>query len=138
MDKKEEAKRGIESLLQSVQNDCKEANNCFNPNGCDKERYLYLPEDKPGLLKMGIKTKCVANTKCTHDYCGKFKWINERAEMYAKLTGKTKEEVIQAWEEQRSYWYMNFYQEGNQPEIKSEGMNVVLYDDWIKSLKNKF
>jgi hypothetical protein len=134
----EKTKRGIDSLLEAIKKDCSEGNNCFNPNGCDKERHLYLPQDNPGLLEMGIKTKCVVNTKCMHDYCGKFKWIMDRAEMYAKLTDKTKEEVIEAWEEQRTYWYMNFYQEANQPEIKTEGMNVVLYDNWIKSLKEKF
>lgn len=102
------------------------------------KKHLHLPEDNPALIGMGIKTKCVANTKCFHDFCGKFKWIMDRAEMYAKLTKKTKEEVLTAWEEQRTYWYMNFYQESNQPEIKADGMNIVLHDDWIKSLKDKF
>ncbi len=136
MEKK--TKSGIESLLEAVKADCSKGNNCFNANGCDKERYLYLPEVKPGLLEAGVTTKCVANTKCMHDYCGKFKWVMERADMYAKLTGKTREEVVEAWEKQRTYWYMNFYQESRQPEIKSKGMKVVLYDKWIKSLQKKF
>lgn len=133
-----EIKKGIESLLASIQQDCKEGNDCFNPAGCDKVRHLHLPEDRPGLVEMGIKTKCVANTKCFHDYCGKYKWILDRAEMYAKLTGKTRDEVLTAWEEQRTYWYMNFYQEANQPEIKTEGINIFLHEDWIKALTTKF
>lgn len=137
-EKNKEPKRGMESLMAAVQKDCSQGNNCFNPEGCDKERYLNLPEDDLSMRKMGFKTKCVANTKCFHDYCGKFKWIMDRAEMYAKLTGKTKEEVVEAWENQRTYWYMNFYQESNQPEIKLDGMKIILFDDWTKTLEQKF
>lgn len=32
-----EVKKGIDSLLESIKKDCKEGNNCFNENGCDKE-----------------------------------------------------------------------------------------------------
>jgi hypothetical protein len=129
-------KKGIESLKADVMRDCSEGENCFSENGCTKERYKTLPQDNPALLEMGIKTKCVQNTKCFHDYCGKYKWILERATHYAETTGKTQEQVIEAWESDRTYWYMNFYQECNQPEIKSD--NVIMYDDWIAELKNRF
>jgi len=106
---------GTESLLKSVMKDCSEGSNCFNPNGCDKVRHLHLPEDNPRLIAMGFTTKCVANTKCFHDYCGKFKWINDRAELYANICGVTKEDIIKKWEEGRNYWYMNYYQDSKQP-----------------------
>lgn len=132
-------KKGIESLKESVISDCKGGENCFNPNGCDKVTHEYLPEDNPALVKMGLKTKCVRRIKCFHIYCDKYKWVMDRAKMYAEFTGQTVEEVIEAWEKDRSYWYMNYYQDCNQPEIKKEsGMNVVKYDDWVSGLKKKF
>lgn len=128
--------KGIESFKASVIKDCQGGENCFSETGCTKVRYLYLPEDKPGLIKMGIKTKCVAATKCFHDYCGKYKWVMDRAKHYAEKTGKTVEEVLKIWETDRSYWYMNYYQDTNQPLLNSE--SVISYEDWLNQLKSKF
>jgi hypothetical protein len=119
-------KKGIESLTASVKKDCEQYSNCFNPNGCDKERYRYE------------NGHCYNNSKCTHDYCGKYKWTLDRAEQYANFLGCTKEEVLEAWENQRSYWYMNFYQDGNQPELKGEGVKVVKIEAWLQDLSEKF
>ncbi|KAA6331591.1 hypothetical protein EZS27_019815 [termite gut metagenome] len=81
-------RKGIESLRNAVIKDCDEhGQGCFNPAGCNKES----------------GRKC-----CGHAYCDKYKWVIERAEQYGKFTGKTKEEVIARWEEERTYWYMNF------------------------------
>ena len=119
--------KGIESLKASVMKDCQQYENCFSENGCTKERYAYLPEDDPKMLKYGLKTKCVSLTKCTHDHCGKYKWALDRAKHYAEKTGKTVEEVITIWETDRSYWYMNYYQEANQPLLTSE--SIINYED---------
>lgn len=116
--------KGIESLLESVKRDCEQGNNCFNENGCDKVRHIYVPQDNPKLIEMGIHTACKANTKCTHDYCGKFKWILDRAKHYADVLGTSQESVLKDWENARSYWYMNYYQDCNQPLIK----NVKVFD----------
>jgi len=35
-------------------------------------------------------------------------------EHYAAKSGKTAEEVLKIWETDRTYWYMNYYQEDNQ------------------------
>jgi len=129
-------KKGIESFKAEVMKDCQSANNCFSENRCTKERYKYLPEDNPKLIEMGIKQKCVANTKCTHDYCGKYKWVLERAKHYAEKTGKTVEEVMEIWENDRTYWYMNYYQDCNQPLLNSE--SIINYEDWLAELKNRF
>lgn len=128
--------KGIESFKTSVMQDCQKGSNCFSENGCTKVRHIYLPEDKPGLIEMGITTKCVANTKCFHDYCGKYKWVLERAKHYADKTGKTVEEVMKIWETDRTYWYMNYYQDCNQPMLTSE--NIITYEDWIISLNDRF
>ena len=61
-----------------------------------------------------------------HDYRGKLKWAVARAQHYAEKTGLTPEAIMDAWEQQRGYWYMNFYQEANQPEI--EGDNVRVFE----------
>lgn len=129
-------KKGIESLRAAVMNDCKKGQNCFSENGCTKERFKYLPEDDPKLVEMGFKQKCISNTKCFHDYCGKYKWVLERAKHYAEKTGKTVEEIVEIWENDRSYCYMNYYQEAKQPLLTSE--SVIYYEDWLKELKTRF
>ena len=129
-------KKGLESFKADVMKDCQDGNNCFSDNGCTQERYKYLPEDNPKLVEMGFQQKCVSNTKCTHDYCGMYKWVLERAKHYAEKTGKTVEEVMEIWENDRTYWYMNYYQECNQPLLNSE--SIINYEDWLAELKNRF
>lgn len=108
-------KKGIESLKEDVLRDCKNGENCFNENGCDHEFYRYVPEDNPKLIEMGITTACLRVSKCFHKYCDKYKWAMDRANHYAEKTGKSVEEIIEIWESDRSWWYMNYYQDGNQP-----------------------
>ncbi len=52
-----------------------------------------------------------------HDYEGKLAWIVERAQHYADMTGLDASDILNAWEKQRDYWYMNFYQDAKQPRI---------------------
>lgn len=52
-----------------------------------------------------------------HDYEKKFEWVINRAKHYEEKTGVPHLEIIDKWEEQRRYWYMNFYQDCNQPEL---------------------
>lgn len=59
-----------------------------------------------------------------HDYRGKLRWVLDRARHYAEKTGLTAEAILDAWEERRDYWYMNYYQDCNQPEIKGESVRV--------------
>ncbi len=129
-------KKGFDSIRAAVMEDCKKGENCFSENGCTKERYKNFPEDDIALNKMGFKTKCIAQTRCTHDYCGKLKWILERAKHYAIKTNKTIDEILEIWETDRTYWYMNYYQDCNQPLLDSD--TILLYDDWINELKNRF
>jgi hypothetical protein len=91
--------KGIESLAASVQHDCKEGENCFRPEGCDKGKQ---------------------STRCFHRYCDKFKWVLDRAQVYAEAMGVTQGEILTAWESGRNYWYMNYYQESNQPTIDGD------------------
>lgn len=61
-----------------------------------------------------------------HDYRGKLAWVVDRAKHYADKTGIPAVDILNAWENNRDYWYMNYYQESNQPEIK--GDNVRVFD----------
>jgi hypothetical protein len=128
--------KGLESFKASVMKDCQDGEKCFSENGCTKERYVHLPQDNKKLIEMGFKTKYVAQTKCFHDYCAKYKWVIERANHYAEKTGKTVDEVMKIWETDRRYWYMNYYQECNQPLLNSE--SIINYEDWISELKSRF
>lgn len=58
------------------------------------------------------------------EYRTKIDWIIARAQHYAEKTGLTPEAILDAWEKRRDYWYMNFYQEANQPLIQGDKVRV--------------
>lgn len=59
-----------------------------------------------------------------HDYMGKVRWVLERATHYAEKTGLAATDILDAWEGIRDYWYMNFYQDCNQPKLDGEQVRV--------------
>lgn len=127
--------KGIESLIADVKRDCEEG--CFNINGCNHEFYRYEPETRPYMIKAGFTSPiCRRISKCTHKYCDKLVWVLNRAEEYAEYTGTTRYEVLKAWEEERTYWYMNYYQECNQPSPKENGF--MKFSDWKAKLIERF
>lgn len=72
-------------------------------------------------------------------YYSKYRWVLDRADMHAKFIGCTSDDVLDAWERDRTYWYMNYYQECNQPKISAEGQyKVVKAEDWLKALEDRF
>lgn len=109
---------GYEKLKASVERDCDCG--CFNPEGCNV----------PNRRKDG---KC-----CTHSYCDKFKWVIDRAKQYGEKLGLNWEDILNSWESNRSYWYMNYYQECNEPEINSDKVRVFeTVDEMIGSIGKK-
>src|SRR5437868_1011380 len=60
----------------------------------------------------------------SHDYRGKLAWAVSQAKHYAEKTGLPASEILDAWEKGRDYWYMNYYQEANQPKIEGERVRV--------------
>ena len=81
---------------------------------------IYQSEAYKGLL-----AEVEENAKNNfHDYRGKLAWIVERAIHYAEKTGLSAVDILTAWEEKRSYWYMNYYQEANQPKISGDSVRV--------------
>lgn len=113
---------GYEKLKADVERDCKQGNDCFNPNGCDHEFYRYVPAE--GWVKKYTDTVCKRVSKCMHKYCDKFKWVLDRAKHYSEKTGLNWEDVLDSWENQRDYWYMNYYQEANQPQIINDNVRI--------------
>jgi len=59
-----------------------------------------------------------------HDYFAKVRWAVERAQHYAEKTGIPAADILDAWESRRGYWYMNYYQDSRQPEIKGDHVRV--------------
>lgn len=91
---------GYEKLKAAVVSECKEDGpDCFNPQGCDKEN-----------ATRGKK-------KCLHRHCDKFAWVIGRAKHYAEKTGLEWQGILDAWENWRSDWYHNHYDESRYPEI---------------------
>jgi hypothetical protein len=68
-----------------------------------------------------------------HNYGAKLAFAISRAEHYAAKTGLDAADILNAWEKQRDCWYVNYYQECNQPEIK--GNNVRVFET-VEELKN--
>lgn len=60
----------------------------------------------------------------SHDYRGKLAWAVAQAKHYAEKTGVSAVEILNAWEKGRDYWYMNYYQEANQPKLEGERIRV--------------
>lgn len=67
-----------------------------------------------------------------HDYEAKFQWVIDRAQNYGAALGLDPAEILDAWEKDRTYWYMNYYQESSQPKI--DGKNVHVFET-VEELK---
>ena len=107
---------GYEKLKAAVEYDCTKDGGTFHPEGCvGCERARYLGK------------------WCFHKYCDKFKWVIERAKLYAEVTGLNWEDILDSWEKDRTYWYMNYYQETNQPQPKSNRVRIF---DTLEEFKN--
>lgn len=106
---------GYESLIKKVKEDCKKGNDCFNEYGCNVEK-----------------------SKCGHKYCDTFKWIIDRAKHYEEMTGINYNEILDKWESKCNYWYMNYYQEANQPRLDKDKVYIFeTMEEVYKSIGNK-
>lgn len=80
--------------------------------------YLQLVES----VKLDCPDMC---NKC--EFCEKLKWIIDRAKYYSKKQNKPWKDVLDEWEKERTYWYYNFYNIYNQPDIEE----VIHYEKAI-------
>ncbi|MEG1894665.1 MAG: hypothetical protein RR162_00395 [Oscillospiraceae bacterium] len=125
--------RGIETLRACVKKDCEEGGGSLHEEGCC--RVSVETRDIQGNLCYKQEGNC---GKCFHNYCDKFKWVVERAKHYEEKLGIPWEEVLSSWEKDRSYWYMNYYQDGNQPLIEGEHVRVFdTLEEFLSSVSDK-
>jgi len=59
-----------------------------------------------------------------HDYREKLQWVIDRVNHYAEKTKLNPCDILNKWEELRTYWYMNYYQDCNQPLLDSDNVKV--------------
>lgn len=113
--------KGYEKLKASVMKDCIDGCNCFDENGCNVKNRSIGTYGNPEYRS------------CFHDYCNKFKWVVDRAKEYATVTGLDWNDILDVWEEKRDYWYMNYYQDSNQPHLDKG--NVYIFENVNEALK---
>lgn len=113
---------GYEKLKAEVERDCngKGRCGCFNPNGCN------------------VMNRRKNGKDCCNAFCDKFKWVIDRAKHYGEKLGLNWKNILDSWENQRNYWYMNYYQECNQPEIEGDNVRVFeTVDEMLTSIGEK-
>ncbi|MDD5511083.1 MAG: hypothetical protein PHI12_09780 [Dehalococcoidales bacterium] len=94
---------------------------------CDGYRSLLAAVEKDELKSPGH-----------HDYRGKLQWVIERVKYYADKMGVDAADLLDAWEKQRNYWYMNYYQDCNQPLIDEGKVRVFsTVDDLMSAIGDK-
>lgn len=59
-----------------------------------------------------------------HDGQAKMAWVIDRARHYSEKTGLPVAAILDEWEAKRTYWYQNYYQDGNQPKLDSDHVRV--------------
>jgi len=91
---------------------------------CDGYRTLLAAVENDKAKEKNKGTEC--------QFLSKLHWVVARAKHYAEKTGVSAEKLLDAWENKRDYWYMNYYQESNQPEIQDGKVRVF---DTVEDLR---
>jgi hypothetical protein len=93
-------------------------------------------EDSEGYAKLkAAVAKDQLKSPGFHDYEAKLQWIVDRAKHYAEKTGLEASDILDAWESDRGFWYMNYYQECNQPLLHGDKIRVFeTLDDMFDSI----
>lgn len=123
---------GIDSLIESITHDLKESLKPYMDLGRGCKHYSNDCVDK---MKNYGETGLLCDKSC--GYCEKFKWIMDRAKHYADVTKIPYLEILENWEKYRDYWYMNYYQECMQPELKNGTRVFKNVDEFKNSVGDK-
>ena len=102
----------------------------------EEARAVPDTEDGPGLKE--LRELAEDDLKRGNIYVGpleKIEWIIERAKHYQLKTEKPYQEIIDTWVSKKNYWYINYFQEANQPLITGE--DVYLFEN-IEEAKESF
>ena len=108
----------MEKLLKDVIKGLEDKKD-FSSRWCE----YYKPECRDYLANYG-DTKNYCGHRC--EYCDKYRWVVDRAKDYEASLGIPWKEVLASWEEDRDYWFMNYYSESNQPLI--DGVESFVFD----------
>jgi hypothetical protein len=69
------------------------------------------------------------------EFLRKFNWVIGRAQHYALKQKISIERVLNHWEEERSHWWLNYYQECNQPKLHSSALQPKKVKKPLQSTK---
>ena len=67
-----------------------------------------------------------------------FQWVINRAKHYAHHTGEPMQVILKRWEEKRSYWWLNYYQDCSQPKFTSKSIKQMSVNGIRKQYRNNF
>lgn len=66
------------------------------------------------------------------------KYLRGKLEEYSNILDIPQEEILKAWEQDRTYSAINYYQEANQPSIKSDKVKVFeTVEKMLKAIDDK-
>jgi len=86
---------------------------------------MVVLEECEGYKKLLAAVQYDLSRSQAHDYQKKLDWVVSRANHYAEKTGLNSCDILNHWEQYRDYWYMNYYQDCNQPLM---GEKVLVFD----------
>jgi hypothetical protein len=87
---------------------------------CAGYKKLLAAVEHDEVTDSGFKT----HGRYFHDYRGKMAWTVERVKHYAEKLSLDPAALLDQWESKRRYWYMNYYQDANQPRIDAANVRV--------------
>lgn len=108
--------KGLDSLLDTIINGLREKTD-FAGRWC-----IQFTEDCVDKLRDYAVTGKLCGYKC--EYCEKFKWVIDRAKSYEAKLNIPWTDILTSWETNRDYWFLNYYQDCNQPKITSDKVRV--------------
>lgn len=121
--------KGLEKLIKDVTKGLKEKTD-FSGRWCP-----HYTEECDNKMREYAKTEHLCDHKC--EYCETFKFAIDRAKEYATICGNTYEYILDAWEEKRNYWFLNYYQEANQPKLDKLDLIIDKPEDLKKLYGSK-
>jgi len=87
-------------------------------------------------LKQALDESIAHSPGLADIYRRKFQWVLDRARQYAEFCHTDRDTVLEAWENARDYWFVNYYQDCNQPDL--EKSQVLFIDDWMEKGRKLF
>ena len=82
---------------------------------------MWMFRDSAGYLSLraaylnDVRKKRTGRSK--QELLKKFLWVLARAKHYASKQNTFVDIILNQWEEKRTYWWLNFYQDSNMPKL---------------------